>query len=60
MTEFLSRNNIPFRKRNIREDPSALDELVQAGYQATPVTMIGETGVVGFNPDEIRRLWEAS
>lgn len=49
MKEFLSQKGIPFIERNVREDPSAFEELQRLGYQSVPVTIIDGEIIVGFN-----------
>ncbi len=58
VAEFLSRKGVEFTRRDIRADPQAMEEMVRAGYQSTPVTMVEGQGVVGFDPDAIARLVE--
>jgi len=45
--EFLSRNNIEFTDRNVREDRAAMLELLDHGFRSTPVTMVGDDPIVG-------------
>lgn len=45
-----------FVDKNIREDPTALEELQQLGYRATPVTLIDGEVVVGFDRGKLERL----
>jgi len=47
---------VTFTDKNIREDPAALEELVNLGYRATPVTVIDGEVVVGFDRGKIERL----
>jgi len=54
--EFLSRNSIEFTERNVAADPAALDELEGMGYHTTPVTLIGEGVVVGFDQARLTAL----
>lgn len=51
---WLSQNGYSFTERNIREDPAALDDLAQLGYQSVPVTVIGETAIDGLEMDDIK------
>ena len=55
MTEFLSRRSIPHDARDIAENPEYLDELVNMGYMATPVTLVGEEAVVGYDVDRLNK-----
>lgn len=54
--EFLSQRNIPFTERNIAADEMALAELEKLGYMTTPVTLIDEEVVVGFDQPKLERL----
>jgi hypothetical protein len=40
----------------VRADPAALKELVDMGYQSTPVTIIDGEAVVGFDQQRISEL----
>ena len=42
--------------KNVREDPAALKELLNLGYQSTPVTLIDGQAIVGFDPDKLSEL----
>ena len=54
--EYLSRNQISFEDRDTTLDPSAISELQKLGYMTTPVIVIGEKVIVGFDQ---RKLSEA-
>ncbi|MBI2361092.1 MAG: glutaredoxin family protein [Deltaproteobacteria bacterium] len=57
MKEFLSHHKIPFTDRNIVEDPAAMDELMQkTGRRATPVIVVDDEVVVGFDRGKLQRL----
>ncbi len=56
MKEFLSQNKIDFAERNIVADEVALAELEKLGYMTTPVTLIDEEVVVGFDPKKLSIL----
>jgi glutaredoxin len=47
--QWLTQRGYSYRERNIREDPAALEELSQLGYQSVPVTLIGATVVDGLD-----------
>lgn len=51
--EYLSQKGIAFTDRDITQDASALDELKRLGTMTTPVTLIGNQAVVGFDTDKI-------
>ncbi len=54
--EFLSHNQINFIERNVVTDEIALDELQKLGYMTTPVTVIDDEVVVGFDRDKLEKL----
>jgi len=51
--EYLSQKGVPFQEKNIVQDPSALADLKQLGYMTTPVIVIGNAIIVGFDKDKI-------
>ena len=53
---WLSENGIDFEDRNVTEDPNAMDELQELGYFTTPVTLIDDQTVVGFDREKLTRL----
>lgn len=54
--EFLSRNGIAFEERNVSQDETALDELQKRGLMTTPVTLIDNEAVVGFDQARLAKL----
>lgn len=42
--------------KNVRADQAALKELLDMGYQSTPVTLIDGEAVVGFDQAKIQQL----
>lgn len=53
---YLSRKGIEYTVRNISEDVDARQAVIDMGHRTTPVTLIGEHKVVGFDQ---RALGEA-
>jgi glutaredoxin len=53
--EFLSKNGIAFKDRNIATDPTALDELRRMNVMTTPVAKVDDTVIVGFDEEKLRR-----
>ena len=53
---WLSEQGIEFVDRNITEDPDAMAELQELGYFTTPVTIIDDHEVVGFDRDKLANL----
>jgi len=54
--EFLSQNGVDFVNKNVRADQAAMKELIDMGYQSTPVTLIDGQAVVGFDQQKISDL----
>ena len=54
--EFLSQNGITFTERNIAADQAALAELEKLGYMTTPVTLVDDEAVVGFDRAKLEQL----
>jgi len=50
---YLSRKGIPFTEYNVSTDRDALKRLVGMGYRTTPVTVIGDSQLVGYSPSKI-------
>jgi glutaredoxin-like protein NrdH len=57
---WLKENGIDFEERNIRENPTYLDEIVELGASATPATVIedenGKEVVLGFDQDRFEEV----
>ena len=56
MKEYLSQKQVQFEERDITKDPSAISELQKLGFMTTPVTVIGDSIIVGF---DVTKLDEA-
>ena len=57
--EFLSHHKIAFTDRNVAADPTALKELVEKiGKRATPVIVVDNEVIVGFDRGKLERLLE--
>jgi glutaredoxin 3 len=54
--EFLSQKGVEFVEKNVRADKAALKELLDQGFQSTPVTIIDGQSVVGFDQAKILEL----
>jgi glutaredoxin 3 len=54
--EFLSQKGVQFVEKNVRADKAALKELLDLGFQSTPVTIIDGQSVVGFDQLKIMEL----
>lgn len=49
MREFLSQKGVDFDYRNVDEDPAAMQELLDLGLRSTPVTLVGQEPILGFD-----------
>ena len=47
--EYLSQKQIQFDDRDITKDPSAILELQKLGFMTTPVTVVDDKVIVGFD-----------
>jgi len=47
--EYLSQRQVQFDDRDITKDPSAIGELQKLGFMTTPVTVVGDKVIVGFD-----------
>ena len=48
---YLRENNIEFEEKNVDEDRSAIDYLVEKGHRGVPVINIEGEDIVGFNKE---------
>ncbi|ETW95375.1 MAG: hypothetical protein ETSY2_48230 [Candidatus Entotheonella gemina] len=57
MKEFLSAHDVEFTALDVAQDPKALADLEAATErQATPVIMVGDEIVIGFDRGRLQRL----
>jgi glutaredoxin 3 len=42
--------------KDVRTDQAALKELIEMGYQSTPVTIIDGEAVIGFDQNKLEQL----
>ncbi|GIX48422.1 MAG: hypothetical protein KatS3mg131_2633 [Candidatus Tectimicrobiota bacterium] len=57
MKEFLSAHGIAFTPRDVTRDPAARQALLAlTGQSATPVVVVGNEVVVGFDRGRLQRL----
>jgi glutaredoxin len=54
--EFLSQYGILFEERDVSADEAALDELQRRGLMTTPVTLVDDEVVVGFDQAKLSKL----
>ena len=55
---WLSDMEIEFVDRDVTSDPEAMVGLQELGFFSTPVTLIGDEAVVGFNKPKLQELLE--
>ena len=53
---WLRENYIDFIEKNIEDDLNRM-ELINKGYKVTPVIMVGETVMVGYQPKMLREVF---
>jgi glutaredoxin len=53
--EYLSRKGVAFIAKDVRADRAALKELLEMNYATTPVILIGDQAIPGFDADAIDR-----
>lgn len=56
MKEFLSQKGVTFVERNVAQNEAALSELEQLGVMTTPVTLIDDEMVIGFDREKLNAL----
>ena len=56
MKEYLSQKNVKFIERDVSKDAKAINDLKKMGVMTTPVTVIDDQVVVGFDQQKIERL----
>ena len=54
--EFLSQEGVAFVERDVAEDAAALSELDKLGAMTTPVTLINDEIVIGFDRERLNAL----
>lgn len=51
--EFLSQKGISYVDRDVSKDEGAIEELQRLGFMTTPVTVIDDIVVVGFDREKL-------
>jgi len=46
---YLSEKGIAFTERNVLDDDKAMADFRELGYRGTPVTVVGDEAVIGFD-----------
>ena len=55
LKQYLDSEGIAYEEKNIDVDPNHAEELAKLGYMSVPVTVIGETVVLGLNANRIKK-----
>ncbi|MBO9539422.1 glutaredoxin family protein [bacterium] len=53
--EYLTRRGVPFVVKDIGRDVSARNEFLRKGFRGTPVVLVGDEAIVGFDRARIDR-----
>ncbi len=56
--EYLSHKGIQFQEKDIAQEPGALADLKKLGYMTTPVIVIDDSVIVGFDTKQIDQALE--
>ena len=54
--EFLSQREVEYTERDVSVSEEAFDELAKLGVMTTPVTVIGDEIVIGFDKKKLEAL----
>jgi glutaredoxin len=57
--EYLSQKEIQFDDRDVTKDPSAILELKKIGFMTSPVTVVGDKVIVGFDESKLDEALKA-
>lgn len=57
--EYLSQKGITFQERDIAQDPGALADLKKLGYMTTPVIVVDDSVIVGFDTAKIAQATDS-
>jgi glutaredoxin-like protein NrdH len=55
LKKYLNEQNIAFEERNVETNEQYAEELRSMGMSSIPVTVIGETKILGLNPTRIKK-----
>ncbi len=57
---YLDKKGVPYEDINVQEDKKAMEEMVRRyGIRVTPVIVIGDRVMVGFNAPKLNKLLSA-
>lgn len=52
---YLTEQNVEYEERNVDKDEKYAEELWNTGVRSVPVTVIGESKIVGFNRTQLEK-----
>lgn len=55
LKSYLQDQNIAYEERNVDTNDEYAEELWNTGMRSVPVTIIGETKILGFNPAQMQK-----
>jgi len=54
---YLAEKGIEFTERNVLEDDSAMADFRELGFRGTPVTLVGEETIIGFDRNRFDEIF---
>ncbi|UUZ84083.1 glutaredoxin family protein [Paenibacillus sp. P26] len=60
LKKYLQDQGVPYEERNIDTNEQYENELRALGMSSVPVTVIGETTILGLNPTRIKKVLAAT
>ncbi|GAB4331987.1 MAG: glutaredoxin family protein [Dehalococcoidia bacterium] len=56
VTDYLRERGVDYELKDVAGDGAALRELAALGFMTTPVTIVGETAIAGFQRKKLERV----
>lgn len=56
----LDKHDIPYVAYDVTKDPEARKRLDELGERGVPVTVIGKTKIVGYNEEQLKKVFNIS
>ena len=56
LKSYLKQKSVEYEERDVTENDQAFSELQQLGFTTTPVILVGDEVVVGFDQEKLERL----
>jgi glutaredoxin 3 len=60
VARWLRERGVAYTAKDVGTDPAAMAEFLTLGYLTTPVTVVDDTAVPGFQPQRLARLLAAA